>query len=134
MGGLVVKKVRYAMLPRMRITANCLQAYVLGKYDEHYTEMVSRVHAIIFLSTPHRGSSHAGSLNNLLSVMVGTSNKVYVAELDSNSTSIEDLNEQFRAVCGPLRLASMYETLPTKVSPAIKRLVCTYPYPGVKLY
>ncbi|KAL2022191.1 hypothetical protein VTK56DRAFT_6020 [Thermocarpiscus australiensis] len=106
MGGLVVKK-----------------AYVLGKYDEHYADMISHVHGIIFLSTPHRGSSHANSLNNLLSVMVGTSNKVYVAELDSNSTSIEDINEQFRSASGPLRLVSMYETLPTRVSPGIKKLI-----------
>jgi hypothetical protein len=97
---------------------------VLGKYDEHYTEMVSHAHGIVFLSTPHRGSIHANSLNNLLSVMVGTSNKVYVSELDTGSTSIEDLNEQFRVVCGPLRLVSIYETLPTKVSPAVKKLVC----------
>jgi hypothetical protein len=55
--------------------------------------------------------------------MIGTSNKVYVAELDSNSTSIEDMNEQFRSVSGPLRLVSMYETLPTRVSPGIKKLV-----------
>jgi hypothetical protein len=85
--------------------------------------MISHVHGIVFLSTPHRGSSHARSLNNLLSVMIGTSKKVYVAELDSNSTSIEDINEQFRSVSGPLRLVSMYETLPTRVSPGIKKLV-----------
>ncbi|KAJ4291593.1 hypothetical protein N0V88_006193 [Collariella sp. IMI 366227] len=54
--------------------------------------------------------------------MIGTSNKVYVSELHSNSTSIEDMNEQFRAVVGSLRLASIYETLPTKVSPGIKKL------------
>ncbi|EAQ85347.1 hypothetical protein CHGG_09361 [Chaetomium globosum CBS 148.51] len=85
--------------------------------------MISHVHGIVFLSTPHRGSSHANSLNNLLSVMIGTSNKGYVAELDSNSTSIEDLNEQFRSVSSPLRLASMYETLPTRVSPGIKKMI-----------
>ncbi|KAK3305583.1 uncharacterized protein B0T15DRAFT_202866 [Chaetomium strumarium] len=105
MGGLVVKK-----------------AYVLGKFDEHYTDMVTSVHGIVFLSTPHRGSSYASSLNTL-SVMVGTSNKVYVSELDSNSTSIEDLKGQFRAVCGSLRLVSMFETLPTKISPAVRRLI-----------
>ncbi|KAL2263940.1 hypothetical protein VTK26DRAFT_4127 [Humicola hyalothermophila] len=106
MGGLVVKK-----------------AYVLGMYDEHYADMISQVHGIVFLSTPHRGSSHASSLNNLLSVMIGSSNKVYLAELESNSTSIEDINEQFRSVSTRLRLVSMYETLPTRVFPGIKKLI-----------
>ncbi|KAK4124764.1 hypothetical protein N657DRAFT_632722 [Parathielavia appendiculata] len=105
MGGLVVK------------------AYVLGRYDEHFTDMISNVHGIVFLSTPHRGSSHASSLNNLLSVMIGTSSKVYVAELDSKSTSIEDINEQFQSVSDPLRLVSMYETLPTRVPPGTKKLI-----------
>ncbi|KAK4102353.1 hypothetical protein N658DRAFT_470033 [Parathielavia hyrcaniae] len=85
--------------------------------------MISHVHGIVFLSTPHRGSSHASSLNNLLSVMIGTSSKVYLAELDSRSTSIEDINEQFRSVSDPLHLVSMYETLPTRVSPGTKKLV-----------
>ncbi|KAH6640333.1 hypothetical protein F5144DRAFT_483160 [Chaetomium tenue] len=84
--------------------------------------MISHVHGVVFLSTPHRGSSHAGSLNKLLSVTVGTK-KVYVTELESNSTSIEDINEQFRSVGKGLRLASMYETLPTKMFPGIKKLI-----------
>ena len=85
--------------------------------------MISHVHGIVFLSTPHRGSSHAGSLKNLLSVMIGTPNKAYVTELESNSTSIRDINEQFRSVGKNLRLVSMYETLPTRVFPGIKKLV-----------
>ncbi|KAK3347044.1 hypothetical protein B0T25DRAFT_553490 [Lasiosphaeria hispida] len=106
MGGLVVKK-----------------AYILGRFDDHYSSMITKVHSIFFLSTPHRGSSHASTLNNILSVMIGTSSKGYVSELDTNSTSIEDLNEQFRALCGSLRLVSLYETLPTKLVKGVKRLL-----------
>lgn len=112
------------LMPTM--IADLGKAYILGKYDEHYANMTSHVHGIVFLSTPHRGSSHAGSLSNLLSVMVGTSNKVYVTELESNSTSIEDINAQFQSVGKALRLVSMYETLPTKVFPGIKKLVNKY--------
>ncbi|KAI1196135.1 Alpha/Beta hydrolase protein [Nemania serpens] len=61
MGGLVIKK-----------------ALIIGKNDDHYSLMLSKVHGIMFLSTPHRGSTYAYSLNRLLFVMFGTSLKVYV--------------------------------------------------------
>jgi hypothetical protein len=87
--------------------------------------MLSRVHGILFLATPHRGSPHARNLNHFLSIMLGTSTKVYVSELESSSTSIEDINEQFRAICGSWRLVSLYETLPTRLVSGIKKIVCT---------
>lgn len=77
----------------------------------------------MFLSTPHRGSPHARTLNGFLSIMAGKSSKIYVSELDSSSTSIEDSNEQFRAICGSWRLISLYETLPTKLVSGVKRMV-----------
>lgn len=55
--------------------------------------------------------------------MVGTSNKVYVTELERNSTSIKSINEQFSSLGKSLRLVSMYETLPTTVFPGIKKMV-----------
>ncbi|KAI1110445.1 hypothetical protein F5Y14DRAFT_428823 [Nemania sp. NC0429] len=106
MGGLVVKK-----------------ALIIGKNDDYYSVMLSKVHGIMFLSTPHRGSSYAHSLNTLLSVMIGTSSKVYVSELESSSTSIEDIGEQFRAICSSWELVSLYESLPTKFSLGIKRMI-----------
>lgn len=39
MGGLVVKK-----------------AYILGKHDRQYSDVIAQVHGILFLATPHRGS------------------------------------------------------------------------------
>ncbi|KAI8949375.1 hypothetical protein F4801DRAFT_553398 [Xylaria longipes] len=106
MGGLVVKK-----------------ALIVGKNDDYYSLMLSKVHGIMFLSTPHRGSTYAHSLNALLSVMVGSSSKVYVSELESSSTSIEDMGEQFRAICSSWELVSLYESLPTKLSPGVKRMI-----------
>lgn len=105
MGGLVVKK-----------------ALLLGKNDEEYCDMVARVHGIMFLSTPHRGSSHAATLNSMLSV-IGSSPKVYVAELNPSSTSIEDINEQFRVICSPWQLVSLYETQQTRLSPGLRRMI-----------
>ncbi|KAI1178312.1 hypothetical protein F4777DRAFT_113251 [Nemania sp. FL0916] len=106
MGGLVVKK-----------------ALIVGKHDDHYSSMLSKVHGIMFLSTPHRGSSHAHALNTLLSIMIGSSSKVYVSELESSSTSIEDIREQFRAICSSWKLVSLYESLPTKLLPGVKRMI-----------
>jgi len=46
MGGLVVKK-----------------AYILGQSDPQYNGIVQSVRAIVFLSTPHRGTNLADLLN-----------------------------------------------------------------------
>lgn len=97
---------------------------MLGKTHDQYSAMLSKVHGIMFFSTPHKGSSHASTLNSLLSVLIGTSAKVYVSELNPNSTSIKDISEQFRGICGSWQLVSLYETHPTKLSPGIKRMVC----------
>jgi len=109
MGGLVVKK-----------------ALMIGKIQDQYSSILSNVHGIMFLSTPHKGSSHASTLNSLLSVLLGSSTKVYIAELDPSSTSIEDISEQFRGICGSWELVSMYETKATRLSPGIKRMASSY--------
>ena len=86
-----------------------------------YSVMLSKVHGIMFLATPHQGSSHAHTFNNILSVVF--SKKVYISELDGSSPSIEDINEQFRGICSSWQLVSLYETVPTKVARGIKRMV-----------
>ncbi|PGH02303.1 hypothetical protein GX51_04744 [Blastomyces parvus] len=96
MGGLVVKK-----------------AYIIGKTDPRYSDMISQTHGIVFLGTPHRGSSFAPILNKILRMVPTIRSKVYVNELEKSSTSINDINEQFRNVCGDLELVSFYETLRT---------------------
>jgi hypothetical protein len=44
-----------------------------------------------------------------------TNSKFYVAELESDSPTLQDINEQFRLVCKPLRLVSFYESLKTQI-------------------
>jgi len=105
MGGLVVKK-----------------AYILGKHDSQYSDMIARIYGIIFLATPHRGSQYAKILNNILSTApLGAPPKAYVADLDAQATSIQDINEQFRSSCGSLALVSFFET--HKVGFGVKFLV-----------
>ena len=105
MGGLVVKK-----------------AYILGKHDSEYTDMVSQVYGIVFLATPHRGSQYAKILNNILSTApLGAPPKAYVADLDAHATAIQDINEQFRSSCQDLALMSFFET--HKIGFGVKFLV-----------
>lgn len=99
MGGLVVKK-----------------AYVLGKYDGDYAEVVSQTHGIVFLATPHRGAQYAKILSSILATapFAGPS-KAYLADLENHSVALQDINEQFRTVCGDLSLMSFFETLKTNL-------------------
>lgn len=97
--------------------------------------MIAKVHGIMFFSTPHRGSTHARTLNGFLSIAIGLSTKVYVSELSSSSTSIEDIEEQFRTICSHLRLVSLYETQPTKLMIGVRTMVSSgsLPHPVISL-
>lgn len=97
MGGLVVKK-----------------AYVLGKHDDQYAHIISKTHGIMFLATPHRGAHYAKILNNILATApLGAPPKAYIEDLETHSRTIQDINEQFRTLCGDLSLVSFFETLKT---------------------
>ncbi|KAI9774250.1 MAG: hypothetical protein M1839_001752 [Geoglossum umbratile] len=97
MGGLVVKK-----------------ACILGKHDPEFADIISRVHGIIFLGTPHRGAQYAKMLNNILSIApLGAPPKGYIADLDIISGALRDTNEQFRTICEGFSLVSFFETQKT---------------------
>jgi len=85
--------------------------------------MIARVSAMVFLATPHKGSGYAQILNSILRTSPGVTAKAYVAELEKNSSSLQDVNEQFRNVCGDLALVSFYETLKTSLGAGVKRMV-----------
>lgn len=99
MGGLVVKK-----------------AFLLGLHDEAYSKVVSAISAIIFLSTPHRGSNLAETLNKVLAASF-QSPKNFISDLAKCSPAIEELNEQFRHHVPRLSIWSFYETLVTSIGP-----------------
>jgi hypothetical protein len=101
MGGLVVKK-----------------AYTLGLSDPQYQNIMYNVRSIVFLATPHRGSAFAGTLNMLLSYSpLRHRPKVYITELERNSLSLQNINEEFRHVVSRLEIVSFFETVATKVGP-----------------
>ncbi len=99
MGGLVTKK-----------------ACLLGLQDANYQGIIQAVSAIIFLSTPHRGTHLAKILNRVLSASFQSS-KNFISDLDKGSSAIEELNEQFRHLAPKLSIWSFYETLATSIGP-----------------
>ncbi|CAI6043794.1 unnamed protein product [Clonostachys chloroleuca] len=99
MGGLVVKK-----------------AYLLGIHDVNYKAIIESISAVIFLSTPHRGTNLAEVLNRIVSATFQSS-KSFISDLNKSSFAIEELNEQFRHLAPSLSIWSFYETLTTSIGP-----------------
>ncbi|KAL8827684.1 MAG: hypothetical protein Q9170_006915, partial [Blastenia crenularia] len=99
MGGLLAKK-----------------ACLLGQNDEHYKALAESISAIIFLSTPHRGSNLAEILNRILAASFQSARN-FITDLNRSSTALEEINEQFRHIAPRLSIWSFYETLPTPIGP-----------------
>lgn len=98
MGGLIVK-----------------EAYLLGQFDSDYKEIIKSVFSILFLSTPHRGSDMAQTLNTILTATYTNHSKQFIADLVSGSQALQSLNNRFRHVAPNLQLVSFFETRPTAI-------------------
>jgi pimeloyl-ACP methyl ester carboxylesterase len=98
MGGLIIK-----------------EAYMQGQHDPEYEDIIKSICAITFLATPHRGTQLAQTLNRILQSSMVTNSKQYVADLASNSLTLQKLNEQFRHIAPRLDIVSFYETQPTAI-------------------
>ncbi|KAI4217247.1 MAG: hypothetical protein LQ351_000556 [Letrouitia transgressa] len=94
MGGLVIKK-----------------AFVLARQLEEFESIASRVKAIFFMATPHRGSDLAQILSKVLAVAPGA--RPFVNDLNRNSIATQSINDEFPHHCHDLQLYSFYETVPT---------------------
>ncbi|KAL9107797.1 MAG: hypothetical protein Q9227_007312 [Pyrenula ochraceoflavens] len=115
MGGLVVK-----------------EAYMQGQTDPEYESIIKAISAITFLSTPHRGSNFAETLNRILQSSFITNSKQYISELGKNSFTLQKLNEQFRHVAPKLDIVSFYETQPTSVGLKNARIVSNILRPHIE--
>lgn len=111
MGGLIVK-----------------EAYIQGGNDPQYHAIIKAVTAIIFLSTPHRGSNFAEVLNRILQVSLVSAPKEYINDLAKNSATLQRINETFRHVVKGLNIVSFYETQPTAIGLSANRMVCFLHY------
>lgn len=84
--------------------------------------------AILFLSTPHRGTHMAEILNKILAISIlNHTTKQYIAELKRNSPTLEDFNEQFRHIAPGLKIMSFFEKLYTLIGP---RNIVHYHHPS----
>ncbi|KAG8530798.1 uncharacterized protein KY384_004155 [Bacidia gigantensis] len=99
------------------------QAYIIGKSSQQYDDIINKISAMVFLATPHRGSAFAATLNNIFKASPSGSAKHYVGELERLSGSLQDINEQFRNMCGRLQLVSFHETIKTHIGAGIKKLI-----------
>lgn len=86
-----------------------------GQHDPEYEDIIKSICAITFLATPHRGTHLAQTLNRILQSSMVTNSKQYVADLASNSLTLQKLNEQFRHIAPRLDIVSFYETQPTAI-------------------
>lgn len=107
----------------------CAQAYILGSQDPQYQHILDNVCSIVFLATPHRGSSLADILNKFLYVSFH-SPKQYINDLMRNSLRISDINDQFRIHADKMQIVSFFETQPTNVG--LKKLV-SRPAPALRV-
>ncbi|KAI0529825.1 hypothetical protein GGR58DRAFT_525850 [Xylaria digitata] len=98
MGGLIVK-----------------EAYMQGQNDPAYSEIIKTISSMIFLSTPHRGTNLAETLNRILRVSFVGNPMQFIAELSAGSQTLQKLNEQFRHIAPRLEVVSFYETRPTSM-------------------
>lgn len=127
MGGLVVKKVSrdthsQSFSNLTGYLPSHAQAYILGSQDFQFQSILNAVCSIVFLATPHRGSSLADTLNKLLNISL-QSPKQYVSDLQKSSARIVDINDQFRFYADKVQIVSFFETQPTSVG--IKKSVRT---------
>ena len=86
-----------------------------GQNDPLYEYIIKSVSSIIFLSTPHRGTDLAETLNRILQVSFANSPTQFIAELATGSQTLQKLNEQFRHVAPKIQVVSFYETRPTAI-------------------
>lgn len=98
---------------------------MLGQIDGNYDDIVQSISAIVFLSTPHRGTHLAEILNRILSISF-QSTKNFIGDINRSSAAIENLNEQFRHLATKLDIVSFYETLHTSIGP--KKMVRSMSY------
>ena len=109
--------------------------YLLARQDPSSAELASRIRAMYFLATPHRGSDLAEALQNLLLVTLGS--KPYVGDLLPNSAALAEINDAFRHHAHDLRLWSFYETAPLRIGLMNKLIVdkfsATLGFPGEEI-
>jgi hypothetical protein len=102
LGGLVVK-----------------QALVFAQMDKLFADIRNSTYGIIFLGTPHRGSSAADLASNLINItrlaFPGIQSQL-LAALEKDSSTLGDIADEFRHISSDFEIASFYEQKPTSLT------------------
>ncbi|KAK0669039.1 hypothetical protein QBC41DRAFT_112264 [Cercophora samala] len=72
------------------------KVYILACQDPTAVDLAARVHSILFLGTPQRGSGMAAVLENMLAVAWGR--KLCVGDLIPNPGALSAINNAFRHI------------------------------------
>ncbi|KAL9039347.1 MAG: hypothetical protein Q9180_002583, partial [Flavoplaca navasiana] len=90
-------------------------AFLQGQNDPEYERIIRMVSAILFLSTPHRGTNLAETLNRILQALFIATPKQFIGDLARNSFALQKMNDQFRHIAPKLDIVSFYETQMTPI-------------------
>ncbi|KAF8458837.1 hypothetical protein BGX38DRAFT_1293344, partial [Terfezia claveryi] len=100
------------------------QAYIIGRNNpQNFARITLAIKAMLFLATPHAGSSHSKALNKLLGMVPSKGRQQYVGDLNISSVTIRTIDELFRGSMGGLMLASLYEVFPLKIAPLYSKMI-----------
>lgn len=89
------------------------QAYVLARQDPSCAELAKRMESMMFLSTPHRGSNLAQTLNNILRASTSHTTRAYISNLSAQNELLALLNDSFRHYASDVSIYSFYESRAT---------------------
>ena len=100
------------------------KAYLLAQEQPFGHFVAARCRAMVFLSTPHRGSDFASTLNKMLTAGSKRAPKfLLIKDLERSSQLLDSINENFRHVADRLKLVSFYETRKTSLGPLSSILI-----------
>ena len=95
----------------------------MARQDPSCHELASRIVAMVFLATPHRGSDYATLLNNLLRISTIHGARSYISDLERVSASLVKTNDAFRHYCDSLIVYSFFETRELSIAPTASALI-----------
>jgi hypothetical protein len=95
----------------------------MARQDPSCHDLASRIVAMVFLATPHRGSEYATWLKNLLRISAVHGPRPYISDIERVSASLVKVNDAFRHYCDTLTVYSFFETRELSIAPTASALI-----------
>ncbi len=96
---------------------------MLARQDPSCVDLAKRIDAMLFLSTPHRGSNLAQTLNSMLRASTAHSSRAYISNLSHQNELLSLLTESFRHYACDISLYSFYESRATNLHVRTENIV-----------